>query len=47
MWRLRLVTLAGAVIGTGPGAAIPVPLEPDDVKGLLAVLRAFQDAAAH
>ena len=47
MWRLRLVTLAGAVIGTAPGAAIPVPLEPDDVNGLLAVLRAFRDAAAN
>jgi hypothetical protein len=45
IWRLRLVTLAGAVIGTAPGAAISVPLEPDDVKGLLAVLRAFRDAA--
>jgi hypothetical protein len=46
-WRLRLVTLAGAVIGTSPGAAIAVPLEQDDVIGLLAVLRAFRDAATH
>lgn len=40
-WRLRLVTLAGALIGTSPGAGIIVPLEPDDVDGLMRVLRAF------
>ena len=40
-WRLRLVTLAGALIGTSPGAAIAVPLEPEDVDGLLMILRAL------
>lgn len=40
-WTLRLVTLAGALIGTAPGSAIPIGLEPEDVDGLLAVLRAF------
>ena len=40
-WSLRLVTLAGALIGTSPGAGIVVPLEPEDVDGLLQVLRAF------
>jgi hypothetical protein len=41
-WRLRLLTLAGALIGTSPGAAVAVPLEPEDVEGLLMVLRAFR-----
>jgi hypothetical protein len=45
-WRLRLVTLAGALIGTSPGAAVAVPLEPEDVDGLLVVLRAFRTGAA-
>ena len=45
-WRLRLVTLAGALIGTSPVAAVAVPLEPEDVDGLLAVLRAFKAGAA-
>lgn len=45
-WRLRLVTLAGALIGTSPGAAVAVPLEPEDVEGLLVVLRAFKAGAA-
>jgi len=40
-WRLRLQTLAGALIGTAPGSSIAVPLEPDDVDGLLQILRAF------
>jgi hypothetical protein len=44
-WRLRLVTLAGALIGTSPGAAVAVPLEPEDVQGLLGVLRAFRKGA--
>ena len=45
-WRIRLVTLAGALIGTSPGAAITVPLEPEDVSGLLALLRGFVAAAS-
>jgi hypothetical protein len=40
-WRLRLVTLAGALIGTSPGAAIAIPLEAEDVDGLLTILRAL------
>jgi hypothetical protein len=45
-WHLRLVTLAGALIGTSPGAAVAVPLEPEDIDGLLTVLRAFRAGAA-
>jgi hypothetical protein len=44
-WRLSLTTLAGALIGTSPGASVAVPLEAEDVDGLLAVLRAFRDGA--
>ena len=40
-WRLELRTLAGALIGTGPGSSVAIPLEPEDVEGLLAVLRAL------
>ena len=43
-WRLRLVTLAGALIGTAPGTGITVPMEPEDVAGLLQILRAFKAA---
>lgn len=45
-WKLRLVTLAGAVVGTSPGAAITVRLEPEDCSGLIAILRSFRSAAA-
>ena len=45
-WWLRLQTLAGALIGTAPGSSIAVPLEPDDVDGLLQILRAFVRALA-
>jgi hypothetical protein len=45
-WRLRLQTLAGALVGTAPGSSIAVPLEPDDVDGLLQILRAFRSALA-
>jgi hypothetical protein len=40
-WKLELRTLAGALIGTGPGSSVAIPLEPEDVEGLLAVLRAL------
>jgi hypothetical protein len=40
-WGLRLETLAGALIGTAPGSAIVVGLEPEDVAGLFHILRAF------
>jgi len=40
-WTLRLQTLAGALVGTAPGSSIAVPLEPEDVDGLLQILRAF------
>jgi hypothetical protein len=42
---LRLTTLAGALIGTTPTSAVAVPMEPEDVQGLLRILRAFSDAA--
>ena len=45
-WRLRLQTLAGALVGTAPGSSIAVPLEPDDIDGLLRILRAFRNALA-
>ncbi len=45
-WTLRLQTLAGALIGTAPGSSIAVPLEPDDVDGLLQILRALLSALA-
>jgi len=44
-WSLRLVTLAGALIGTSPGSAIVVPLEPEDVDGLMQILRALPAGA--
>ena len=40
-WRLRLLTLAGSLIGTSPGAGIVIPFEPEDVDGLVQILRAF------
>jgi hypothetical protein len=45
-WRLRVETLAGALIGTSPGHAVAVPLEPEDVEGLLQILRAFARGAS-
>ena len=45
-WTLRLQTLAGALVGTAPGSSIAVPLGPDDVDGLLQILRAFRRALA-
>ena len=45
-WRLRLVTLAGALIGTSPLTSVAVPLEPDDGEGLILILRAFLAGAA-
>jgi hypothetical protein len=45
-WKLRLQTLAGALVGTAPGSSIAVGLEPEDIEGLLQVLRAFRAAAA-
>jgi hypothetical protein len=45
-WTLRLQTLAGALVGTAPGSSIAIPLEPDDVDGLLQILRAFRRALA-
>jgi hypothetical protein len=42
---LRMTTLAGALIGTTPGSAVAVPLEPDDVEGLLRILRGLARAA--
>ena len=45
-WTLRLQTLAGALIGTAPGSFIAVPMEPDDVDGLLRILRGFRSALA-
>ena len=44
-WTLRIHTLAGALIGTAPSSAIAVGFEPEDVDGLLRVLRAFRAAA--
>jgi hypothetical protein len=44
-WRLELTTLAGALIGTSPMTSVAVPLEPDDVEGLVEILRAFRAAA--
>jgi hypothetical protein len=46
MWELRLQTLAGSMIGTAPGSSIAVPFEPEDVSGLLLVLRAFRRVVA-
>lgn len=46
IWELQLQTLAGAMIGTAPGSSIAVPFEPEDVSGLLLVLRAFRRAVA-
>jgi hypothetical protein len=40
-WKLHMETLAGAVIASGPLMPILVPLEPDDVEGILTVLRSF------
>lgn len=45
-WHLRLQTLAGSMIGTAPGSSIAVPFEPDDIRGLLKVLRAFRQAVS-
>jgi len=45
-WQLRLQTLAGALVGTAPGSSIAVPLEPEDVDGLLQILRGFLSALA-
>lgn len=45
-WQLRLQTLAGALVGTAPGSSIAVPLEPEDVDGLLRILRGFLSALA-
>jgi hypothetical protein len=45
-WRLRLQTLAGALVGTAPGSSIAVPMEPEDIEGLLRILRAFRSALA-
>ncbi len=45
-WTLRLQTLAGALVGTAPGSSIAVPLEPEDVDGLLRILRGFLSALA-
>ncbi len=44
-WTLRVHTLAGALIGTAPSSAIAVGFEPEDVDGLLRLLRAFRTAA--
>jgi hypothetical protein len=43
---LRLATLAGSLIGTAPGSWVAVPMEPEDVRGLLQILRALSVAAA-
>jgi hypothetical protein len=43
--HLRLTTLAGALIGTTPTSSIAVPLEPEDVRGLLGILRALAASA--
>jgi hypothetical protein len=43
--RLRLTTLAGSLIGTTPTSSVAVPLEPEDVRGLLKLLRALARAA--
>ena len=45
-WTLRLRTLAGSMIGTAPGSSISVPFEPNDVRGLLIILRAFRAVIA-
>ena len=45
-WRLRLATLAGSLIGASPGVSAAVPFEPEDVDGLIAVLRAFAAGAS-
>ncbi len=42
--RLRLTTLAGALIGTSPTTSVAVPLEPEDVEGLLRILAAVSAA---
>jgi hypothetical protein len=43
-WRLRLETLAGALIGISPSSAVAVPIERADVDGLTQVLEAFRAA---
>jgi hypothetical protein len=43
-WRLRLETLAGALIGISPSSAVAVPIERADVEGLTQVLEAFRAA---
>lgn len=45
MAHLRLVTLAGALIGTTPTTSVAIPLEPEDVTGLLRILAALRDGA--
>ena len=42
---LRVTTLAGALIGTAPASSVAVPMEPEDVQGLLRILGALSDAA--
>ncbi|MFL5796984.1 MAG: hypothetical protein ACJ77A_03505 [Actinomycetota bacterium] len=44
--RLRLATLAGAMIGTTPTSSVAVPMEPEDVRGLLLILRSLSGAAS-
>jgi hypothetical protein len=44
-WRLGLTTLAGALIGTSPMTSVAVPLEPEDVEGLVEIARAFRAGA--
>jgi hypothetical protein len=38
-WDLWLETLAGALIGTSPATTVAVPMEPEDVEGLLIILQ--------
>jgi hypothetical protein len=40
-----VTTLAGALIGTAPASSVAVPMEPEDVQGLLRILGALSDAA--
>jgi hypothetical protein len=44
-WLLRLETLAGALVGTSPGASVAIPIEPDDREGLLKILQGLKSAA--